>query len=172
MDPHTVSARLHFGGFHVDEADARLKCAYGPMPLAPKPFAVLCTLARSPQRLVTKDELLSVVGGHQFVANSVLKSAISEVWAALGDDPKQPRYIETISRRVYRFIATPLGMSSHAATVDQKRRPTTRSSVSSWSPSRLRSRPTKGSHSYRLGQIVTLRQDLGAWPRPSGGDTW
>ena len=35
----------------------------------------------------------------------MLKSAISEVRAALGDDPKQPRYIETVSRRGYRFIA-------------------------------------------------------------------
>ena len=119
MDSHTVSACLHFDGFELDEADARLTCAYGPIPLAPKPFAVLCTLARSPHRLVTKNDLLNAVWGHRFVAHSVLKSAISEVRAALGDDPKQPRYIETISRRGYRFIATPLGMSSHVATVDR-----------------------------------------------------
>ena len=48
-------------------------------------------------------------------AESVLKSAISEVRAALGDDPKQPRYIETVSRRGYRFIAAPAGAQAQIA---------------------------------------------------------
>src|SRR5687767_15859483 len=91
-----------------------------PVPLAPKPFAVLCALARTPQTLVTKNALLDAVWGHRFVAESVLKSAISEVRAALGDDPKQPRYIETVSRRGYRFIAAPVGVSSHSATAVER----------------------------------------------------
>lgn len=99
--------RLRFDGFELDEADARLTRAGQPVPLPPKPFAVLCTLARSPGRLVTKNALLDSVWGHRFVTESVLKSAISEVRAALGDDPKQPRYIETASGRGYRFIAGP-----------------------------------------------------------------
>ena len=97
--------RLRFDSFELDEADARLTRAGQPVPLPPKPFAVLCTLARSPGRLVTKNALLDSVWGHRFVTESVLKSAISEVRAALGDDSKQPRYIETVSRRGYRFIA-------------------------------------------------------------------
>ena len=98
-------ARLRFDGFELDEAEARLTCAGQPVALAPKPFAVLCALARTPGSLVTKNALLDAVWGHRFVTDSVLKSAISEVRAALGDDPKQPRYIETVSRRGYRFIA-------------------------------------------------------------------
>jgi len=115
MEPDPSLARLRFDRFELDEADARLTCAGEPVPLAPKPFAVLCTLARSPRRLVTKNALLDAVWGHRFVAESVLKSAISEVRAVLGDDPKQPRYIETVSRRGYRFIAAPVGVSSHSA---------------------------------------------------------
>jgi DNA-binding winged helix-turn-helix (wHTH) protein len=99
--------RLRFDGFELDEADARLTRAGQPVPLPPKPFAVLCTLARSRGRLVTKNALLDSVWGHRFVTESVLKSAISEVRAVLGDDSKQPRYIETVSRRGYRFIAGP-----------------------------------------------------------------
>jgi DNA-binding winged helix-turn-helix (wHTH) protein len=99
--------RLRFDSFELDEADARLTRAGQPVALPPKPFAVLCTLARSPGRLVTKNALLDSVWGHRFVTESVLKSAISEVRAVLGDDPKQPRYIETVSRRGYRFIADP-----------------------------------------------------------------
>ena len=98
-------ARLRFDRFELDEAEARLTCAGEPVALAPKPFAVLCALARIPGRLVTKNALLDLVWGHRFVTESVLKTAISEVRAALDDDPKQPRYIETVSRRGYRFIA-------------------------------------------------------------------
>jgi DNA-binding winged helix-turn-helix (wHTH) protein len=102
-------ANLRFDRFELDEADARLTCAGEPVALPPKPFAVLCALARSPRMLVTKNALLDAVWGHRFVTESVLKSAISEVRAALGDDPKQPRYIETVSRRGYRFIAAAVG---------------------------------------------------------------
>ena len=115
MKPQTHDGRLSFGRFDLNEADARLTCAGVPVPIAPTPFAVLCTLARSPGTLVTKNALLDAVWGHRFVAASVLKSAISDVRAALGDDPKQPRYIETVWRRGYRFIGAPVGMSSQSA---------------------------------------------------------
>jgi len=113
-------ASLRFERFELDEADARLTCAGQPVPLAPKPFDVLCVLARAPRMLVTKNALLDAVWGHRFVTESVLKSAISEVRAALGDDPKQPRYIETVSRRGYRFIAAALGQPSQSAPVVER----------------------------------------------------
>jgi DNA-binding winged helix-turn-helix (wHTH) protein len=113
-------ASLRFERFELDEADARLTCAGQPVALAPKPFAVLCALARAPRMLVTKNALLDTVWGHRFVTESVLKSAISEVRAALGDDPKQPRYIETVSRRGYRFIAAALGQPSQSAPVVER----------------------------------------------------
>jgi DNA-binding winged helix-turn-helix (wHTH) protein len=101
--------KAHFGRFEIDEAEARLRHDGGPVRLAPKPFAVLCELARRPQSLVTKGALLDAVWGHQFVSESVLKTTISDVRAALGDDPKRPRYIETVSSRGYRFIGTAIG---------------------------------------------------------------
>jgi DNA-binding winged helix-turn-helix (wHTH) protein/tetratricopeptide (TPR) repeat protein len=103
--PSEQSLRLRFDEFELDEADARLTKAGKPVPLAPKPFAVLCALARTPRTLVTKNALLDSVWGHRFVTESVLKSTISELRATLRDDPKHPRYIETVSRRGYRFIA-------------------------------------------------------------------
>ena len=115
VDPDLAGARLRFDCFELDEADARLARAGEPVALAPKPFAVLCALTRKPDKLVTKNELLDAVWGHRFVTESVLKSAISEVRAALGDDPKQPRYIETVSRRGYRFIAAPAGAQAQIA---------------------------------------------------------
>ena len=115
MNADPSVARLHFDGFELDEADARITRAGYHVALAPKPFAVLCALARTPGSLVTKNALLDLVWGHRFVTESVLKTAISEVRAALDDDPKHPRYIETVSRRGYRFIAPTLGASSQRA---------------------------------------------------------
>jgi len=105
------SARVRFGAFELDEANALLLRNGKAVTLAPKPFAVLCALARTPGSLVTKNAMLDLVWGHRFVTESVLKTAISEVRAALGDDPKEPRYIETVSRRGYRFIAATIGAS-------------------------------------------------------------
>jgi DNA-binding winged helix-turn-helix (wHTH) protein/tetratricopeptide (TPR) repeat protein len=99
------SLRLRFDAYELDEADARLTRAGQPVPLAPKPFAVLCALARAPRALVTKNALLDRIWGHRFVSESVLKSTISELRSALEDDAKQPRYVETVARRGYRFIA-------------------------------------------------------------------
>jgi DNA-binding winged helix-turn-helix (wHTH) protein len=113
-------ASLRFDRFELDEADARLTCAGQPVALPPKPFAVLCTLARTPRMLVTKNALLDAVWGHRFVTESVLKSAISEVRAVLGDDPKQPRYIETVSRRGYRFVAATAGGAPQSATAIER----------------------------------------------------
>ena len=104
MNLQPSDARISLDGFELDEADARLTCEGQAVPIAPRPFAVLCALARRAGHLVTKGELLDEVWGHRFVTESVLKSAISDVRAALQDDPRQPRYIETVSRRGYRFI--------------------------------------------------------------------
>jgi DNA-binding winged helix-turn-helix (wHTH) protein/tetratricopeptide (TPR) repeat protein len=98
--------RLQFAAFQVDEMEGRLMQGSQPVALPPKAFAVLCALARQPGKLVTKDELLDAVWGHRHVSESVLKTTISELRAALSDDAKQPRYIETASRRGYRFIGS------------------------------------------------------------------
>ena len=112
-DPGCV--RLRFDRFELDQAEARLTCAGEPVALAPKPFDVLCRLVRTPGILVTKNALLDAVWGHRFVTDSVLKTAISEVRAALQDDHRQPRYIETVSRRGYRFRAPAMALPPQPA---------------------------------------------------------
>ncbi len=107
--------RIRFGPIELDEGDARLTVNGQAVPLPPKPFSVLCVLARAPQKLLTTNAFLDAVWGHQFVTDSVLRTAISELRTALDDDPKQPRYIETVARRGYRFIAAPIGTSSRCA---------------------------------------------------------
>jgi len=100
------SLQVRFDAFELDEADARLKRDGKPVALPPKAFGVLCALARQPGVLVTKNALLDAVWGHQHVSESVLKTTISQVRAALADDASSPRYIETASRLGYRFIGS------------------------------------------------------------------
>ena len=106
----SADLRVGFDDFVLDEADARLSRSGREVALPPKALGVLCTLVRHAGRLVTKDALLDAVWGHRHVTESVLKSTISQVRSALGDDVHSPRYIETAARRGYRFIAatTPL----------------------------------------------------------------
>ena len=99
--------RVRFDRFELDEANARLLRDGTAVALPPTPFAVLCALVRQPGSLLTTNALLDDVWGHQFVTDSVLRTAISELRTALDDDARKPRFIETVSRRGYRFIAAP-----------------------------------------------------------------
>ncbi len=108
----TDVVRVRFATFELDEANASLLHEGKPVPLAPTPFAVLCTLVRQPGALLTKHALLDEVWGHQFISESALKTAISELRMALQDDARQPRFIETVSRRGYRFIAVATAIST------------------------------------------------------------
>jgi DNA-binding winged helix-turn-helix (wHTH) protein len=101
--PNPVCVR--FGAFQLDEANARLSRDGTAITLAPRPFGLLCALVRRSGSLLTKNELLDDVWGHQFVSESVLKTAISDLRTVLDDDAREPRFIETVSRRGYRFIA-------------------------------------------------------------------
>ena len=65
----------------------------------------MCALARHPGALLTKNVLLDEVWGHRYVSESVLKTAIGKLRSVLQDDARKPRFIETVSRRGYRFIA-------------------------------------------------------------------
>ncbi|HST10067.1 MAG TPA: AAA family ATPase, partial [Terriglobales bacterium] len=73
--------------------------------LTPKAFSVLRYLFEHSGRLVTHDELLNSLWPDTFVQPEVLKSHILAIRQALGDDPKHPRFIGTLPRRGYQFIA-------------------------------------------------------------------
>jgi DNA-binding winged helix-turn-helix (wHTH) protein/tetratricopeptide (TPR) repeat protein len=74
--------------------------------LPPKAFAVLRFLVENAGRLVPHNELMDKVWPDTFVQPEVLSSHIRDIRAALGDSARRPRFIETVSRRGYRFIAS------------------------------------------------------------------
>jgi predicted ATPase/DNA-binding winged helix-turn-helix (wHTH) protein len=98
------AAALAFGDFVLDIAAQRLTRQGRQVALPPRYFAVLQHLAGSGGRLVGKDELLDAVWGHRHVSDSVLKVAMNALRKTLGDDPKSPRFVETVARRGYRFV--------------------------------------------------------------------
>ncbi len=95
-----------FGQFRLDRANALLWRGQDRVVLAPKPFELLCCLVARPGELVTKDELLDAVWPDLHVSESSLTVAMNALRAALGDDRQAPVYIETVTRRGYRFVAS------------------------------------------------------------------
>src|SRR5215831_8799328 len=81
--------------------------------LPPKAFAVLRYLVEHPGRLASKAELLQAVWPDTVVSEWALTTCLREVRKALGEKAQAPRYIETVHRRGYRFIAPPSPLPRH-----------------------------------------------------------
>jgi len=77
--------------------------------LSPNAFRMLDYLVERSHQLVTKDALLEAIWPDSHVVDAVLSVTISQLREALGDDPRQPRYIETVHRRGYRWIGAHAG---------------------------------------------------------------
>jgi DNA-binding winged helix-turn-helix (wHTH) protein len=92
-------------GFVVDEASRILLKDGATVRLTPKAFETLLLLVQHAERVVDKDHLLKEVWPDSFVEEGSLSRNIYELRRSLGDDPAEPRFIETIPKRGYRFIA-------------------------------------------------------------------
>jgi len=90
----------------LDLANATLRRGTTALALKPKAFAVFRYLQEHPYRLITKQELFHAVWADTYVTDGVLKNCISEIRHVLQDSTTTPRYIETVSGRGYRCIAT------------------------------------------------------------------
>ena len=99
--------RYRFGLFEADPQNGRLLRQGTPVRLQDQPFHVLVALLERHGDLVTRDELRERLWpGDTFVEfDKSLGVALTKVRAALGDDAANPRFIETLPKRGYRFIA-------------------------------------------------------------------
>src|SRR5262245_57837064 len=95
-----------FGAFRVNVAERKLLKGGSPVPLTPKAFDVLLLLVENGGRVVQKDELISRVWADSFVEEGNLKVTVSMLRKALEEGAGEQRYIETIPKRGYRFVAT------------------------------------------------------------------
>jgi len=73
--------------------------------LEPRVMDVLVYLAAEPGEVVSKEDLLEAVWGGAYIEEGVLAQAIHSLRKALGDDARQPRFIQTIPKRGYRLVA-------------------------------------------------------------------
>ena len=94
-----------FGEFRLDKNDRLLLRGSEVIPLAPKAIDLLVALVESSGQVLSKDELMKQVWPDSFVEEANLSHHIFTLRKALGEDRKGARYIETIPRRGYRFIA-------------------------------------------------------------------
>lgn len=83
--------------------------------LEPKMMDVLVALAARAGRVVPKQELADAVWPNLFVTEAVITRAIAGLRRALGDDAREPRFIETIAKRGYRLLVAPRGGEAGAA---------------------------------------------------------
>jgi DNA-binding winged helix-turn-helix (wHTH) protein/Tol biopolymer transport system component len=100
-------ALVSFGTFEVDLDTGEIRKAGLRVRLAAQPFRVLAALLTRPGEIITREVLQQEVWGTNTNVDFErgIASAINKIREALGDSADQPRYIETLARRGYRFIA-------------------------------------------------------------------
>jgi DNA-binding winged helix-turn-helix (wHTH) protein len=108
---------LAFGPFTFDPANGLLRRADSEIPLPPRVLGVLAYLVARPGQVVARQDLIDAIWKDAFVTDTSLAEAVSSLRQALGDDPQQPVYIQTLHRRGYRFVA-PLAPAPHAPEPD------------------------------------------------------
>ena len=108
MPPSDTSTKiLRFGVFEVDPRAGELR-KYGlRLKLPEQPFQILTLLLERPGNIITRDELRNRLWpGDTFVDfDHGLNNAVMRLREVLGDSSESPRFVETIPRRGYRFIA-------------------------------------------------------------------
>jgi DNA-binding winged helix-turn-helix (wHTH) protein len=97
--------RIQFAHFTLDSDSRQLVQASQAIHLSPKAFDVLCLLASRRPNAVSKTELYEHVWPGTFVVDANLAVLVGEIRRALGDDPRNARFIRTVHRFGYAFCS-------------------------------------------------------------------
>src|SRR3954466_10891977 len=103
--------KLQFGVYELDRDAMELRKHGVPIRLQEQPLRVLATLVERPGEVVTREELQERIWGKDTFVDfeQSLNKAVNRLREALNDEAGQPRYVETVPRRGYRFIAPVAG---------------------------------------------------------------
>ena len=98
---------LHFGTFELDLSSHELRKAGALIKLQSQHFQLLVLLAERAGQLVTREEIRRTLWNNETFVDfdRSINFCVNQIRAALGDDPQSPRYIETLPRKGYRFVA-------------------------------------------------------------------
>ena len=118
MEKPATAARVHFGSFELDRRSGELLKAGSRLRLQEDPLRVLEALLDRAGDIVTREELQRRLWPDDTFVDfdNGLNSAINRLRAALGDRADKPRFVETVGRRGYRFIAPRVVPDQPAAT--------------------------------------------------------
>jgi len=107
MPPQPPSPRYRFGVFEADSASGELRKQGIRIRINVQPFQVLLMLLERPNQVLTRDEIASRLWpeGTFVDFEHGVNSAVNRIRESLGDKARNPRFIETLARRGYRFIA-------------------------------------------------------------------
>lgn len=102
-----MASRVRFGRFEFDPVTGELVRDGTPVRLPPQPARVLTLLVERPGEIVSRDDLRQHIWGNETFVDFErgLNFCIAQIRSALGDSADSPRYVETVPKRGYRFIA-------------------------------------------------------------------
>src|SRR5690242_9821837 len=105
--PGTHPGLIRFGPFALDPDSGELRKRGYLVRLHPQQFAVLLLLIERAGQIVSREEIHQHIWGNDTFVDFErgINFSINQIRTALGDDADKPRYIETIPRRGYRFVA-------------------------------------------------------------------
>lgn len=108
---------VRFGEFELDTGSGELRRRGRRIRLGPQPLEALTALLAAPGEIVSRDALCKRIWGEGTFVDFEhgLNFCIREIRSKLGDDAKRPRFIETIPRRGYRFVAPVCAVSSNGS---------------------------------------------------------
>jgi DNA-binding winged helix-turn-helix (wHTH) protein/tetratricopeptide (TPR) repeat protein len=115
------ASTYRFGPFVLDRGAYRLRrsdqALESVIELPPKALDLLLYLVERPGALVTKEEAFQVIWPDVIVTDNALTQVVSEIRQAIGDSPSDPKYLQTVARRGYRFIGEVSAVDPHATAV-------------------------------------------------------
>src|SRR6266550_1957249 len=162
MTPRNCSAFV-FDDVRVEPGTFQAFKAGNLIQLEPKALRLLLFLIENRGRLIEKDEILDTIWNGTHVTENALTREIGRLRKTLGDDPKAPKYIQTVHTRGYRFIAelaeaNGAGTPAGAEVEDVEARPEDFRAAQPVvaAASLVEGTTAKRTHSYRLITIITI----------------
>lgn len=153
-----VKRIYRFADFTLDVSEHRLLRESEEIYLQPRTFETLLYLIEHHGHLATKKELLDALWADTFVTENALSRCIKEVREALGDDAHQPRYIKTVPRVGYKFIADVEEASDPCPAIELS--PTDRLGTNEYLKEKVeveQQKPTVEPNRYGLADFITRR---------------
>ena len=114
MNDAPSSRIIRFGVFEVDLQSGEFRKSGVKLKLQEQPFQVLVCLLERPGKVVSREKLIEKLWPHGTVVDyeHSLGTAINKIRQALGDSADNPRFVETVPRRGYRFLVPVEGIPS------------------------------------------------------------